>query len=192
MIYSKTLLGLAVLFFCLAPIAVAQDYSLQYFLTKISPQAKELSKNEREALFSRIDEVLDQARQIHSRLMQTIHAGELEIRYQEGRFWVTKLEEDHGAIENGIEQMKLLKKRPTHLMASIQLYKTLKDLSNHFNAYNNMPSFSAIVGDFAPEIELWADPIFYRLYLLPLAQIKDVEKTPPQQEKKPAPKGKKP
>ncbi len=183
---------LVVLFFCLAPFAIAQDYSLQYFLPKVSPQAKELSKNEREALFNRMDEVLGQARQIHSKLMQAIQAGELEIRYQEGRFWVTKLEEDQGAIENGIEQMKLLRKRPTHLMASIQLYKALKDLSSHFNAYNNMPSFSALVGDFAPEIELWADPIFYRLYLLPLAQIKDVEKTPPQPEKKPAPKGKKP
>jgi hypothetical protein len=190
--YPMRFFGLVVLFFCLAPIAIAQDYSLQYFLTKVSSEAKELSKNEREALFNRMDEVLGQARQIHSKLMQAIQAGELDIRYQEGRFWVTKLEQDQGAIENGIQQMKLLRNRPTHLVASIQLYKSLKDLSSNFNAYNNMPSFSALVGDLAPEMELWADPIFYRLYLLPLAQLKDVEKASSQKEKKPVPKGKKP
>jgi hypothetical protein len=190
--YPMRCFGLVVLFFCMAPVALAQDYSLQYFLAKVTSQAKEISKNEREALLNRMEEVLEQARQIHSKLMQVIQAGELDIRYQEGKFWVTKLEEDQGAIENGIEQMKLLKKRPTHLIASLELYKSLKDLSSNFNAYNNVPSFSALVGDLAPEMELWADPIFYRLYLLPLAQLKDVEKAPPQQEKKPVPKGKKP
>ncbi len=190
--YQMRCFGLVVLFCCVASVAIAQDYSLPYFLTRVSSQAKDLSKNEREALFNRIDEVLEQARQIHSKLMQAIQAGELDIRYQEGRFWVTKLEEDQGAIENGIQQVKLLKKRPTHLVASIRLYKSLKDLSSHFNAYNNMPSFSALVGDLAPEMELWADPVFYRLYLLPLSQLKDIEKAPPQQEKKPVPKEKKP
>jgi hypothetical protein len=48
------------------------------------------------------------------------------------------------------------------------------------------------VGDFAPEMELWADPVFYKLYLLPLARSKDVEKELPQKEKKPVTKGKKP
>jgi hypothetical protein len=181
-----------VLFFCLAPVAIAQDYSLQYFLSKVSSQAKELSKNEREALLNRIDEVLEQARQSHLKLMQAIQAGEWDIRYQEGKYWAAKLEEDQRTIENGVEQMKLLRKRPTHLVASIQLYKSLKNLSSNFNAYNNMPLFSALVGDLAPEMELWADPIFYRMYLLPLAQLKDVEKAPSQQERKPVTKGKKP
>jgi hypothetical protein len=55
-----------------------------------------------------------------------------------------------------------------------------------------MPSFSASVGDLAPELELWADPVFYQLYLLPLARLKDVEKGPPPKEKKPTPAVKKP
>ncbi len=184
--------GLVVLFFGLVSFCFAGDFPLQYFLTKVSSQKVALSKNEREELLNRIDEVFQQAQQIHSRLTQTIQAGEMEIRYQEGKFWMSKLEEDQGSIENGIQQMKLLRKRPTHLVASIKLYKSLKDLSSHFNAYNNMSSFSALVGDLAPEMELWADPIFYRLYLLSLAELKDAEKAPSQQEKKPVPKGKKP
>jgi hypothetical protein len=55
-----------------------------------------------------------------------------------------------------------------------------------------MPLFSALVGDLAPEMELWADPIFYKLYLLPLARLKDVEVKSPQRDKKPASKEKKP
>jgi hypothetical protein len=93
-----------------------------------------------------------------------------------------------------------LKEKPTYLVASVKLYKFLKDISSNFNAYNNMPSFSALVGDFAPEMELWADPIFYKLYLLPLAHLKDVDKElpkdvkkeVPKKDKKPVPKGKKP
>jgi hypothetical protein len=78
----------------------------------------------------------------------------------------------------------------------------LKDLSSNFNTYNNLPSFSALVGDSAPEMELWADGVFYKLYLLPLARVKDIEKKPIQnvqkekkplaQEKKPVSKEKKP
>jgi hypothetical protein len=79
-----------------------------------------------------------------------------------------------------------------HLVASIRLYKSLKDLSSNFNAYNNMPSFSALVGDLAPDMELWVDPVFYKLYLLPLAHLKDAGKVFPQKEKKPIRKGKKP
>jgi hypothetical protein len=102
------------------------------------------------------------------------------------------LEEDQGSIETGIQQIKSLREKPTRLVASVKLYKSLKDLSENFNAYNNLPSFSALVGDLAPEIELWADPVFYKLYLLPLAHSKDVEKVPPQKEQKPVPKEKKP
>ncbi|HUL22167.1 MAG TPA: hypothetical protein VLZ10_11970, partial [Thermodesulfobacteriota bacterium] len=74
----------------------------------------------------------------------------------------------------------------------IKLYKSLKDLSSNFNAYNNLPSFSALVGDFAPEMELWANPVFYELYLLPLARSMDVEKAPAPKEQKSTPKVKKP
>jgi hypothetical protein len=105
---------------------------------------------------------------------------------------MSKLEQDQGSIENGIQQIKLLREKPTHLVASIKLYRSLKNISSNFNAYNNIPSFSAFVGDLAPEMELWADPIFYQLYLLPLARLKDVEKVPSPTEKKPIPKEKKP
>ena len=108
--------------------------------------------------------------------MQTLQVGETDVRYQEGKFWMAKLEEDQGSIETGFQQIKLLREKPTDLIASIRLYKSLKDLSSNFNAYNNLPSFSAFVGDFAPEMELWADPVFYKLCLLPLARSKDVER----------------
>jgi len=41
-------------------------------------------------------------------------------------------------------------------------------------------------------MELWADPVFYKLYLLPLARSKDVEMKATQREKKPTSKEKKP
>jgi hypothetical protein len=182
---------LALLFFGLFSSAFAEDYDLQYFLTKTSSQTSELSQQERGALLSRMDEVIEQAQQIHVRLIQAIQTGEVDLQYHEGRFWMSKLEQDEGLIENGIQQIKLLKEKPTHLVASIKLYKSLKDVSSNFNAYNNHPSFSAMVGDLAPEMELWADPIFYKLYLLSLAQLKDSEKVLPPK-KKPAPKNRKP
>jgi hypothetical protein len=93
-----------------------------------------------------------------------------------------------------MQQLKLLKEKPNHLAGSIKLYKSLRDLSVNFNAYNNMPLLSAYVGDLAPEIELWADPVFYKLYLLSLAASRDreMDKELPKTEKKPAPKDKKP
>ena len=192
MVNRSRILFLVILFFGLACVVFAEDYNLQYFLAKVSSQANELSKNERIELLNRIDEVMVQAQQIHLKLIQAIQTGEMDIRYQEGKFWMSKLEEDQRSIENGIQQIKLLREKPTHLVASLKLYKSLKDLSSNFNAYNNMTSFCALVGDLAPELELWADPIFYKLYLLPLAQLKDIEKVPPQKEKKAIPKGKKP
>ncbi len=189
--YRLRIFGLTILFFGLACSAIAEDYPLHYFLAKISSQSNVLSKGEREALLNRIDEVLEQAQRIHSKMLQAIQTGEMDIRYQEGKFWMSKLEEDQGSIEMGVQQVKLLKEKPTHLVASIKLYKSLQDLSSNFNAYNNMPLFSALVGDLAPEMELWADPVFYKLYLLPLAQMKDVEKTP-SPKGKPVPKLKKP
>jgi hypothetical protein len=180
-----------ILFFGLACISFAEDYTLQYFLSKASSKANELSKKERTELLNRMDRVIEQSQRIHMKLIQAIQTGEMDIQYQEGKFWMSKLEEDERSIEMGIQQLKLLKEKPMHLVASIKLYKSLKDLSSNFNAYNNMSSFSAFVGDLAPEMELWADPIFYQLYLLPLAHSKD-EKEPPQREKKPIPKGRKP
>jgi len=143
-------------------------------------------------LLNQLDEIMKQAQGIRTKLIQAIQTGETDVRYQEGKFWMSKLEEDQGSVEAGIQQIKLLREKPTHLVASIRLYKSLKDLSSNFNAYNNMSSFSALVGDLAPEMELWADPVFYRLYLLPLARSKDVEKVLPQKEQKPVTKGKKP
>ena len=190
--YRMRLFFLAILFLGLASFCFAEDYPLQYFLAKTSSKVGELSKKERTELLNRIDEVMEQAQQTHLELIQAIQTGEMDIRYQEGKFWMSKLEEDQRSIENVNQQLKLLKEKPMHLVASVKLYKSLKDLSSNFNAYNNMPSFSALVGDLAPEMELWADPVFYKLYLLPLANLKDPEKSPSLKEKKPIPKGKKP
>jgi hypothetical protein len=188
---QKKYFVLAFLLFGLASVAFAEDYDLQYYLAKTSAQASELSQKERGELLSRMDEVMKKAQQIHMKLIQAIQTGEVDIQYQEGRFWMSKLEQDEELIENGIQQIQQLKEKPTHLVASIKLYKALKDMSSHFNAYNNLPSFSSVVGDFAPEMELWADPIFYKLYLLPLAQLKDAEKVLPEK-KKADPKNRKP
>jgi hypothetical protein len=192
--YPKRLLSLVILVLCLAPFSFAEDYNLQYFLSKSSSKTSELSKEERTGLLNQMDRLVEQAKRIHTKLSENVQTGEIDFRYQEGKFWMTKLEEDQGSIETVIQQLKLLRKKPTHLVASISLYKSLKDLSSNFSAYNNVPSFSALVGDLAPEMELWVDPIFYKLYLLPLARAKDkdIEKEVPQKQKKPVLKGKKP
>jgi hypothetical protein len=190
--YRKIFLGALVLFFGLTSLGRAEDYTLQYFLSKASSKTLELSKKERTELFNQLDEVMKQAQGIRTKLVQALQIGETDVRYQEGKFWISKLEEDGESIEMGIQQIKLLREKPVHLVASIKLYKSLKDLSSNFNGYNNLSSFSASVGDFAPEMELWADPVFYKLCLLPLARSKDVEKELSQKEKKPVTKGKKP
>jgi hypothetical protein len=161
-------------------------------LEKISSKAKELSKEERTELFNRIEETMGQAQKIYMRLSKAIQSGEIDIQYQEGRFWMSKLEDDRGSIDTGMQQLRLLKEKPTHLAASVKLYKSLRDLSANLNAYNNHPCFCSFVGDLAPEMGLWADPIFYELHLVPLAQSKNVDAQPPAKEKKPAPKVKKP
>jgi hypothetical protein len=180
------------IFLGLISFAFAENYSLQYFLTKVTSKPEALSKKEKVELLNQIDRLLEKALQVHGKVTRDIQTGEIDIRYQEGDFWISKLKEDRKSIEAGMEQVKLLKEKPGHLVGSIRLYKSLKDLSVNFNAYNNMPSFSAFVGDLAPELELWADPVFFQLYLLPLARLKDIEKEPPKKEKMPAPKGKKP
>ena len=128
--------------------------------------------------------------------MKAIRSGEIEILYHDGEFWMLKLEEDKGSISSGMEQIKTLKEKPAHLIASVILFKNLKDLATNLSSDNNMPSFAAYVGDLAPELELWTDPVFYQLYLLPLARVKNVEpkkierKTSPSPYKKPVPKNK--
>ena len=189
--YQRRFLGLAILLLCVASFSYAEDYDLQYFLSKSASKTIELSKNEKIELFDRIDGVIERAQRIRMKLVEGIQTGEMDIRYQDGKFWISKLETDKESIGIGVQQVKLLREKPTHLVAAINLFKSLKDLSSNFNAYNNMPSFSAFVGDLAPEIELWADPVFYNLFLMPLAQSKNIEKAPPKKEKKPTPKGKK-
>ena len=190
--YRKIFLTGLFLFLGMTSLGRAENYTLQYFLSKASSKTVELSKKEKTELFNQLSEVMKQAQGIRTKLIQAVQTGETDVRYQEGKFWMSKLDEDGESIEVGIQQIKSLKEKPTDLVASIKLYKSLKGLSTHFNAYNNLTSFSAFVGDFAPEMELWTDPVFYKLCLLPLARSKDAEKLPPQKEQKPAPKGKKP
>ncbi len=168
----------------------AEDYALQYFLAKASTKEYELSKKEKTELLNRLNEMLEKTQQVHKSLVQAIQVGEITMDYQEGRFWMAKLEEDRGSIETGIQQLKLLKEKPNQHAGSIKLYKCLRDLSVNLNSYNNMPLLSSYVGDLAPEIELWADPVFYKLHLLPLAasRDRDLDKEVPKVEKKLAPK----
>lgn len=190
MMCKKLFLVGIIFFLSWASPGFAEDYTLQYFLSKASTKEYEPSKKEKTELLNRMNEMLEKTQQVHKNLVQAILGGEITMEYQEGRFWMAKLEEDRGSIETGMQQLKLLKEKPDHLAGSIKLYKSLRDLSVNLNAYNNMPLLSAYVGDLAPEIELWNDPVFYKLYLLSLAasRDRDVEKELPKIEKKPAPK----
>jgi len=185
--YRKLFLAGIILFLSWASLGFAEDYTLQYFLSKASTKEYEPSKKEKAELLNRVNEMLEKTQEVHKNLVQAILGGEITMEYQEGKFWMNKLEEDRGSIETGMQQMKLLKEKPNHLAGSIKLYKSLRDLSVNFNAYNNMPLLSAYVGDLAPEIELWADPVFYKLYLLSLAasRDRDMDKELPKIEKKP-------
>jgi len=188
--YRKVSLVGIILFLSWASLSFAEDYTLQYFLAKASTKEYELSKKEKTELLNRLNEMLEKTQQVHKNLVQAIQVGEITMEYQEGRFWVAKLEEDRTSIATGMEQLKLLEEKPNQLAGSIKLYKCLRDLSVNLNAYNNMPLLSSYVGDLAPEIELWADPVFYKLHLLPLAgsRDRDMGKEPPKIEKKRAPK----
>ena len=168
----------------------AQDYTLQYYLNKASAKEYEASKKEKTELLNRMDEILEKTQQVHKNLVQAILGGEVTMDYQEGKFWMGKLVEDRGTIETGMQQLKLLKEKPNHLAGSIKLYKSMRDLSVSFSAYNNTPLLSAYVGDLAPEIELWTDQVFYKLYLLSLAasRDRDMDKELSRTEKTPAPK----
>jgi hypothetical protein len=197
--WTKGFLITVVLFLTLVCSSFAEDYTLQYFLSKVSSKTLDLSKKEKTELLNQLDELMKQGQGIRTKLIQALQIGEADVRYQEGKFWMAKLEEDQGSIVSGCQQIRVLREKPADLIASIKLYKSLKGISSNFNAYNNMPSFSAFVGDFAPEVELWADPVFYELCLLPLARLKDretrashTEKKPTLRDKKPAPKEKGP
>ena len=186
----KMVLGFSLVFSLVASVSVAEEYQLQYFLEKSSMKTYDLSKRERTELLNRVERVLEQTKEIQLRLSRAIQAGETDVKYQEGRFWMARLEEDQGSIDSGARQLQILREKPTQLVAAIKLYKSLKDLAFHFNTYSNMSSFSASIGDVAPELELWTDPIFYRLYVLPLAR--SVETKTPRKEKKTETKAKKP
>jgi hypothetical protein len=188
--YRKPFLAGIILFLSWASLGFAEDYTLQYFLNKTSIKEYEPSKKEKTELLNRMNEMLEKTQEVHKNLVQAILGGEITMDYQEGKFWMAKLMEDRGSIEAGMHQLTLLKEKPDHLAGSIKLYKSLRDLSVNFNAYNNMPLLSAYVGDLAPEIELWADPVFYKLYVLSLAASRDKElnKEFPKVEKKPTPK----
>jgi len=105
---------------------------------------------------------------------------------------MSKLDSDRKSIEIVVEQILLLKEKPDQILPTVKLYKSLRDLSSNFNQYNNIQSFSSIIGDIAPEMGLWADPIFFELYLLPLARTKDIGSETPKKEKKPSTRGKRP
>jgi hypothetical protein len=191
--YRKLSGSLIIVGFLWASTGFTEDYSLQYFLAKTSSKQVEISKQEKMALLNRVGETVEQANQGNAAMLKAIQSGDIEILYHDGSYWMSKLEEDKGSIRSGMEQIKSLKEKPTNLIASVILFKNLKDLASNLSSYNNMPSFSAYVGDLAPELELWTDPVFYQLYLLPLAKLKNVEpkmaepKTAPSPEKKPVP-----
>jgi len=170
----------------------AEEDSLQYFMRKVNNKTFQLNPKERSELFQQIENLLGRMVEVHQKLVHGIQSGEIELRYQEGRFWLSQLEKDQEWMKRAQEQLAWLKNHSTHLVSAMELYRSLKNLSFHFNAYNNQPLFSASIGDLGPEIELWADPIFYQLFLLPLARSKEkgVESFP--KTGKPAPKQKSP
>ena len=184
------LLTSVLLFMSLPFLADGEEYQLLHYLARLSSKMEDLTKQEKEELLTGIEDIMERIQRNHNRLTSVILSGEMDLRYQEGKFWMSKAEEDLKSIEVGVQQVKLLKEKPGDLVAAVVLYKSLKDLSLNLAAFNNVPSFTSFVGDLAPEVVLWADPVFYQLYLLPLAQSKNVEVKPPKVEKKATPKKK--
>jgi hypothetical protein len=191
---KRKVLCLTVLLLSFAFLCQAEEYPLQYFLTRPSSKTADLSTQEKTNLLGGIEETLERIQRSHLRLTSAVLSGEMELRYQEGKLWMSKAEEDLKSIATGMQQLKLLKEKSGDLIAAIVLFKSLKDLALNLTAFNNEPAFAAFVGDQAPELMLWTDPVFYQLYLFPLAQSKNVEKKvdvkPSMQEKKPPLKGK--
>ncbi len=181
---------LAVILIGFSSVSLAEELTLPSFLTRVSSNEGDISKTEKAELLSRIEEVIGRARQTHQQLIQVMLSGDITLPFQEGQFWMSKFKEDEASIETGFQQLKLMKDRASLLAPPFLLYKSLRDLASNFNAYNNMSSFSSFVGDVGPELELWADPVFLRLFLLPLLNSKDKEAEAklPSKEKKPNPK----
>jgi len=181
---------LAVILAGFSSVSLAEDLTLQYFLAKATSKEGDLSITEKTELLNRIEEVMGRARRTHQQLIQMMLSGDVPLPFQEGHFWMSKFKEDETSIETGFQQLKLMKDKPLLLAPPILLYKVQRDLASNFNAYNNMPSFSSFVGDLGPELELWADPVFIKLFLLPLLNSKDkeAEAKSPSKEKKPNPK----
>jgi len=181
---------LAVILAGFSSVSLAEDLTLQYFLAKATSKEGDLSITEKTELLNRIEEVMGRARRTHQQLIQMMLSGDVPLPFQEGHFWMSKFKEDETSIETGFQQLKLMKDKPLLLAPPILLYKVQRDLASNFNAYNNMPSFSSFVGDVGPELELWADPVFIKLFLLPLLNSKDkeAEAKSPSKEKKPNPK----
>lgn len=179
-----------ILFIC--SFSLAEDYPLQYYLKKVSSKSITMSSKEKTELLNQIHQLVEQIREVHQKLVYGIQSGDFELSYQEGRFWLSRLEQDQKMTEIAVQRVKLLRESPGHLVAALELYHSLKNLSINFNTYNNQLLFSASIGDLAPDIELWVDPVFYQLYLLPLAQSKGEGGKTGSAEKKPVPKVKKP
>jgi hypothetical protein len=181
---------LAIILAVFSSVGLAEELTLQYFLARASSKEGDLSKIEKAELLNRIEEVMGQARQTHQQLIQVMLSGDVTLPFQEGQFWMTKFKEDETSIETGFQQLKLMKDKPYLLAPPLLLYKVLRDLASNFNAYNNTSLFSSSVGDVGPELELWADPVFIRLFLLPLLNSKDkeAEAKSSSKEKKPSPK----
>src|SRR5512135_916044 len=99
MAYPKILSVGFVLLLGISSGAWAEEYYLQYFLSKASSKTVELSKKEKVDLFNQLDGLMKQAQRIRTKLTQAIQTGEADVRYQEGRFWVSKLEKDQESIE---------------------------------------------------------------------------------------------
>ena len=191
---TRSILCLIAALLSFALLCEAQEYRLQYFLTRSPLKTNGLSTQEKREILSGIEETLERIQRSHLRLTSAVLSGEMELRYQEGKLWMSKAEEDLKSVETGLQQLKLLNEKPGDLVSALVLYKSLKDLALNLNAFNNEPSFAAFVGDQAPELMLWTDPVFYQFYLFPLAQSRNVEKKvdekSPKQEKKPPVKGK--
>jgi hypothetical protein len=85
--YRKIFLFGCILFFALASLGHAEDYSLEYFLSKTSFKTIELSKKERVELLIRLDSAIKQTQGIRTKLIQALQTGETDVRYQEGKFW---------------------------------------------------------------------------------------------------------
>ena len=109
--YCKRVSVLVILLSGLAAATYAQDHDLRFFLGKASSKDAVLSKNERMELLNRIEKVLEEAQRTRETLARGIQSGEIDVRYQDGTFWLSELEKDGTSIEKSTQQIKLLKEK---------------------------------------------------------------------------------